>query len=298
MRNRATKLLAATLGIGLAGFTLPAVSDTLQEQDKALQDPDKDCVAAPDGPAAQGAHWYYRIDRATKRHCWYVRDDAQAVALLAPSSAKPVAAPANTTLQPSVADARAEVSPAPETVRSTTTVANIASNDGATNGEETLSAQSRAVVDASPNQPGAELSAEGAPSNVATGVRQQIQPASVRQVGGRVARPLWMLLSALAGALALAGIASGAIAKFGRSRAIRRQNSHNKRGRDRTIWSAPANENRAASQQVSEDMSWQDESLDQAPMDWIRIARETQEASRRGEQIEQLLASVKRRSAV
>lgn len=31
-----------------------------------------DCVAAPKGAAPQGQHWYYHIDRATRRKCWYL----------------------------------------------------------------------------------------------------------------------------------------------------------------------------------------------------------------------------------
>jgi hypothetical protein len=30
------------------------------------------CRASPGAAAPQGLHWYYRIDRATKRHCWYL----------------------------------------------------------------------------------------------------------------------------------------------------------------------------------------------------------------------------------
>jgi hypothetical protein len=30
------------------------------------------CRASPGPPAPQGEHWYYRVDRATKRHCWYL----------------------------------------------------------------------------------------------------------------------------------------------------------------------------------------------------------------------------------
>ena len=33
----------------------------------------KDCLSAPHGAAPKGQHWFYRIDHATKRKCWYVR---------------------------------------------------------------------------------------------------------------------------------------------------------------------------------------------------------------------------------
>ena len=33
-----------------------------------------DCLAKPNGPTAQGQHWYYRIDHANNgRQCWYLR---------------------------------------------------------------------------------------------------------------------------------------------------------------------------------------------------------------------------------
>ena len=31
------------------------------------------CLAGPNGQAASGNHWYYRVDRASGRHCWYQR---------------------------------------------------------------------------------------------------------------------------------------------------------------------------------------------------------------------------------
>lgn len=31
-----------------------------------------DCIAAPNSQSPPGKHWYYRLDWATKRKCWYV----------------------------------------------------------------------------------------------------------------------------------------------------------------------------------------------------------------------------------
>ena len=31
-----------------------------------------ECRAKPDGTAPAGLHWYYRVDRANNRHCWYL----------------------------------------------------------------------------------------------------------------------------------------------------------------------------------------------------------------------------------
>jgi hypothetical protein len=33
---------------------------------------EKNCVTEPDLQAAQGGHWYYRIDRASGRRCWFI----------------------------------------------------------------------------------------------------------------------------------------------------------------------------------------------------------------------------------
>lgn len=33
-----------------------------------------DCLAAPDGVAPDGWHWYYRLDRANNRQCWRLRE--------------------------------------------------------------------------------------------------------------------------------------------------------------------------------------------------------------------------------
>jgi hypothetical protein len=32
-----------------------------------------DCLTAPNALTPQGSHWYYRLDRASQRKCWYVR---------------------------------------------------------------------------------------------------------------------------------------------------------------------------------------------------------------------------------
>jgi len=33
------------------------------------------CRSSPGAAAPQGLHWYYRVDRATKRHCWYLNSE-------------------------------------------------------------------------------------------------------------------------------------------------------------------------------------------------------------------------------
>ena len=38
-----------------------------------------DCRAKPDGTAPAGLHWYYRVDRANNRHCWYLHEQGMRV---------------------------------------------------------------------------------------------------------------------------------------------------------------------------------------------------------------------------
>ena len=56
-----------------------------------------DCIAAPNGAAPAGSHWYYRTDRATRRKCWYVaaedRGVRHAVRRPAPQAEPPSAEP-------------------------------------------------------------------------------------------------------------------------------------------------------------------------------------------------------------
>lgn len=268
----------------LAGLTLTAIPDTAAEA--------KDCLAAPKGQPSQGGHWYYRIDHPSKRHCWYVRAEDQGVAQLESSPAKPAAPPASSALQRSVADARAEIVPVSETAQPNNSdgsppaaVENIANDDIAPGDTQMSNAQPRTLAERWSDHPNANNPAEAAPSNVVAELRQQLQATAAKPVEAPAADSVWMLVSALAGALALAGLATAAIANFGRGIAIE---SNDDRDRDRDIWSAPP----------GDDISSPVQSHDEASMNWIRIARETQEANRRRDQIEQLLSQGRGRTAV
>jgi hypothetical protein len=108
MPDRAAKFVSAIFASVLAGASLAAVSlDAVRAAD--------DCLAAPKAETPEGSHWYYRIERATKRHCWYLRAEgetpSQAAAPNASAPAKPVAPIAAAPMQRSVADAHAELPP-------------------------------------------------------------------------------------------------------------------------------------------------------------------------------------------
>ena len=53
----------------IAGLRMSAVAVTLLPGTVRADD----CIAAPNSAAPEGSRWYYRLDRATQRKCWYVR---------------------------------------------------------------------------------------------------------------------------------------------------------------------------------------------------------------------------------
>ena len=79
-----------------------------------------DCLTAPNSPAPQGTHWYYHVDRADQRKCWYVRassQPAQQAAAQATSEAAPAAQthsmPVSSGPMPATAGASAPMSISP-----------------------------------------------------------------------------------------------------------------------------------------------------------------------------------------
>jgi hypothetical protein len=103
MPNRTAKFVSAIFASLLAGVPLATIS-------QSTAGTADDCVSAPKDGAPQGSHWYYRVDRVTKRHCWYLREEGEKLSQTAPpktSSAKP-SPKADAAMQRSIADARAE----------------------------------------------------------------------------------------------------------------------------------------------------------------------------------------------
>ncbi len=102
MSIRAAKFVSAVL----TGILLAAPQGAARAAD--------DCPSGPTGPAPAGSHWYYRIDHATKRHCWYVgaerANSSQVTPAISPRSVKPGSPPrAEPTIERSIADAHAEL---------------------------------------------------------------------------------------------------------------------------------------------------------------------------------------------
>lgn len=99
MGNRTAKFIAvlfvSAIGAPLAAWSQAAPGDA------------EDCLSAPKGVAPQGQHWYYRLERGTKRQCWYLREVGAKAAQRAQPAASANAAepPASRSMQ----DAHAEL---------------------------------------------------------------------------------------------------------------------------------------------------------------------------------------------
>jgi hypothetical protein len=73
----------------------------------------EDCLAAPNSPSAKGNHWFYRLDRATKRKCWYQRAQETGDQRSQEASVQPVRRPAPPAARPALSQILQMASPAP-----------------------------------------------------------------------------------------------------------------------------------------------------------------------------------------
>ncbi|MBX9709901.1 MAG: hypothetical protein K2X60_02605 [Xanthobacteraceae bacterium] len=208
-----------------------------------------ECLSGPKGTTPGGKHWYYRIDRATKKHCWYVREEGGKTRKVA--SAKPVVETAAQEdsaarpLEPSVADARAElpsvdavfpaapqaappVEQTPDSALPNENTPRLTTRDLITQGPTILASRWPLPNEFQPAETQTDTSARNAARAPADPPKQQ-RPA---QNAGAQIGPLQIFLCVLAIALALAAIIGRAI--FQRAAASRRkQATHIRR---RPIW--------------------------------------------------------------
>jgi hypothetical protein len=107
MPNRTAKFVSAIFVSILAGAPLATISHS----ETVAAD---NCLSGPKGETPAGSHWFYRVERSTKRHCWYLRQEDGRLSQAAPQnilpSAKPPSPPPERATQHSVANARAELS--------------------------------------------------------------------------------------------------------------------------------------------------------------------------------------------
>jgi hypothetical protein len=121
MSNRAAAPVFAVLLSSLASAALMTSAIAAPATDDSAEASANECLAAPKGAAPQGSHWYYRLEKGTKRKCWYLADQAAKARKVAAVSSAPApsaptpsakAAPSRSpeaAIQPTVANARAEL---------------------------------------------------------------------------------------------------------------------------------------------------------------------------------------------
>jgi hypothetical protein len=264
MGNRTAKFISALFASVLAGAPLSAVSQNAASapaaQNASTTDED-DCLGSPKATAPQGHHWYYRLERGTKRQCWYLREEGAKVsqstsAQTSAAQNAPSSAPAPKTATPApraVQDARAEFTtqepaPAPDTTASIPAPA-AAGTPPPTNPRQNVaadsSAQQPAIAARWPDTSNAAPAPQVAPATVVAEEQPAQQPAAspgpvtpeVTDVpSGKPTGSLQTLLLVIGGALALAGITASFIYRFAGSKA-RAQASERRR---RVNWEQPA----------------------------------------------------------
>ncbi|MHC2666203.1 hypothetical protein [Bradyrhizobium diazoefficiens] len=105
MGNRTAKFISALVGSIIAGAPLAAVSQNAPST-SSTANAAADCLTSPKSTAPQGQHWHYRLDRATKRQCWYLRAEGGKATQSAQATAD--TPNADSAAPPSVQNARAE----------------------------------------------------------------------------------------------------------------------------------------------------------------------------------------------
>ncbi len=220
MGNRAAKFISTLVASIVAGAPLAAVSQNAPPATTSSADAASDCLASPKGAAPQGQHWYYRLERTTKRQCWYLRaeggkepvKDSVKTSQGAPAvSETPRANPA---APPSVQNARAEyVAPAPSAPAPAPQV------PAAT---EESSAQPPVTTrwpDATPTAPAPQATAQPAPMPPPPSAKPARSTGAVALAAAELpadkpAGSLQTLLLVIVGALALAGLIASLIYRF------------------------------------------------------------------------------------
>jgi hypothetical protein len=280
MSNRSVKYVPALFAGVVAGANLAAVTDLRAQvlstsAEAAAQAPQAgadSCLAAPKGATPSGSHWYYRIDRTTKRQCWYLREESDAAddkfARAAPPASAPAQAsaaeepPQRTITRKSIADARAEwvsqqpraeparveravaTSPAPAVqnnpraampnVLAPAPLSSMRWNDAPTTRSLTNPSDLQ-VAAANPT------AAQPAPAEeVQQPAVDQVVPAAVDPATAKPTASLQKLLLVMAAALALAGLTVSAIVRIGRMRARRAM-----RRKRRAMWDSAKTKRRS-----------------------------------------------------
>jgi hypothetical protein len=225
MTNRMGNAGTAILLGALAGVTLVVAMNGVAHAADT-------CLSGPKGAAPKGSHWYYRIDHATNRNCWYVRAEGEKPATSQNSPLSQASPQAETPLQPSVANARAEANPAdigqPNAVAAERAPPATVNNGQGPDAPATDGGQSP-VASRWLDQAGADMitGSTPKPDDSGTGLNPPAPPVAAVPLAAANARPASPSISTLflviVGALALAVLFGGIIFRFGTARRDDRQ---------------------------------------------------------------------------
>jgi hypothetical protein len=266
MSNRSVKVVPAVFAGVVAGANLATMTDLRAQVSEAAAAPlilaaTDSCLSAPKAGTPSGGHWYYRIDRATKRQCWYLREENDKAddkfARAAPPDSSPASAPSSaaaesdspqqrTIPRKSIADARAEwvsqqgraepnlpvriearsVGAVPSAVQESPRAAmpNVLAPTPLSTMRWSDGSGARAAATPANLQTAAAPAAADQPPQVEEAQQPAAEPAAPAAVEPAAAKPtasLQMLLLVMAAALALAGLTVSAIVRIGRMRARR-----------------------------------------------------------------------------
>lgn len=255
MSKFTAKFVSALFASILAGANFAAVAQNAAKPvaENAAKPADT-CLSGPKGAVPAGSHWYYRVERGTKRNCWYLGEEKDKTARAAPqdsaspSSAAAAAAPApdpappQPTARKSIADAHAELpSPQarvePDVSINSQPQANVAAAPAAIANSQTTVAPDAGPPPslvtsrwpdgsaASPpdNTRVAEAEPPARPQAITKAAAQPAAPMALAAADSVPERPsgsIQMLLMVMAGALALAGLTASMIFRFGHAPAV------------------------------------------------------------------------------
>jgi hypothetical protein len=283
MSNRSVKFAPALFAGVVAGASLAAMTDlraqviaAAEAATPATQAAADSCLSAPQGATPSGSHWYYRIDRVTKRQCWYLREESDAAEDKFARAAPPASAPASAAEEPpapqqrtitrkSIADARAEwisqprAEPnAPAKVERTVAAAPTPAVQNSPRAAmpnvlapaplSSMRWNDAPVVRASANPTDLQLAAATTPpagpppqaAEVQLTAADQAAPAAAEAAPAKPTASLQKLLLVMAAALALAGLTVSAIVRIGRMRARRAM-----RRKRRAMWDSAKTKRRS-----------------------------------------------------
>ena len=250
MPSRSANFAAALFASILAGANVTAVTE-LRAQAAA-----DNCLTAPKGTTPAGSHWHYRLERGTKRQCWYLKDENDKSARAAPqeprdsspaaeaasAAADPVPPPPRPAVRKSVANARAELtSPRARTEPDSSTSVQPQTTDaalGATMANSPVAAAPDAGTpsstvatrwpDVSGINPSGNIRTAAAdiparqPEYADTASQPATTPVALAAADSSMAKQtasMQMLFLVMVGALAMAGITASLVFRFGHARA-------------------------------------------------------------------------------